>query len=144
MDEKDLRTFHGLLENHDYITAIYSAGKAFQETLNSTVADREFLWEGKGLSLLTLKKLGVEELLSLIKPYPTMVESIKNKDSGWTKPDGWPEEWPWPDPMWVDPRGEQFDSEGRSRLFRESTPPHLAISKESTPESTPPHLYSLS
>jgi hypothetical protein len=76
MDAKDLRTFHDLLENDDYIRAICSAGKAFQETLNSTVADREFLWEGKGLSLSTLKKLGAEELLSLSKPYPTMIESI--------------------------------------------------------------------
>lgn len=43
MDEKDLRTFWDLLENSEYITAIYSARKVFQETLNSTVANREFL-----------------------------------------------------------------------------------------------------
>lgn len=104
LDENDLRTFHHLLENDEYIAAVCSAGKAFQKTLNSTVVDVEFMWESRQLSLTILKDLAEQEVLSLIKPFPTIMENIMDHESVWLRPDEWPKDWPWPEPMWVDPR----------------------------------------
>ncbi|KAK5212205.1 hypothetical protein LTR41_002447 [Exophiala xenobiotica] len=109
MDESDLRTFHHLLENDEYIAAVCLAGKAFQKTLNSTVVDVEFMWESRHLSLTKLKDLAEQEVLSLIKQFPTITENIIDHESVWPRPDEWPKDWPWPEPMWVDPRMDQCE-----------------------------------
>lgn len=109
LDENDLHTFHHLLKNDKYIAAVCSAGKSFQKTLNSTVVDVEFMWESRQLSLTILKDLAEQEVLSLIKPFPTIMENIMDHDSVWPRPDEWPKDWPWPEPMWVDPRMDQCE-----------------------------------
>ena len=98
MEDNDLKIFHDLLKS-DYITAICSAGKAFQGCLQSTAVDTEFVWEGKGVSA---EKLSAKDLL----PFPVIDNKTAHmeREPDWPRPEGWPDDWPWPcDPFWVHP-----------------------------------------
>ena len=74
MTDEDLEMFHRLLDSN-YTKSIYSAGKAFQESLNSMAADIEFSWESNKKSI-PLNRLREEELLSYLKPFPTAPQNV--------------------------------------------------------------------
>ena len=94
LQDADLPLFHRLLED-SYTKSICTAGKAFQKSLNSTAEDVEFSWESGEASL---DKVPEEDLLSFLKPFPSIPEDIYDPTEYpcWPKPGGWPVEWPWP------------------------------------------------
>ncbi|KIW54625.1 hypothetical protein PV05_06974 [Exophiala xenobiotica] len=108
MNDEDLEIFHRLLKD-DYFDSIRSAGKAFQKSLNSAVADIEFCWESRKAPL---GRLSEAELLLYLNPFPTVSENIydEGKFSKRPRPPAWPEDWQWPeDPTWLHPDSRQCD-----------------------------------
>ncbi|KAK5021243.1 hypothetical protein LTS07_011158 [Exophiala sideris] len=111
----DFEMFHRLLRN-EYITAICTAGYAFQKTLQTTTADVEFLWETENLAL---GKASEADLLRLVQQFPTPSENVytPEKYSKWPQPEGWPEDWSWPcDPTWVPPERIKCDLCGKKTI----------------------------
>jgi JmjC domain, hydroxylase/SET domain len=108
MTPDDLKIFHQLLKS-DYTTSICSAGKAFQNALNSEATDADFLWEGSSVPVHTLSE---ERLLASLQLYPSNNENIYDKDKypDWPRPTDWPKEWDWLiDPTSLNPNERQCE-----------------------------------
>ncbi|KAL1850478.1 hypothetical protein Daus18300_012892 [Diaporthe australafricana] len=95
MDDQELEGFHDLLAD-EYTRTICAAGKSFQDSLGAQ--DSCFTWETKMLSK-PLYKLPEEDMLSYIKPVPSLAE---DKYCAAEFPD-------WPDPTLIPSEEKQCD-----------------------------------
>lgn len=53
-----------------------------------------------------MRNLAEQEFLPLVKLFPTIVKNVNDQESVWPRPEEWPDDWPWSEAMWEDPRGD--------------------------------------
>jgi hypothetical protein len=89
------------------ISALCLAGKKFEESLDLTADDVEFIGESQSISL---DEVSEEDLISWLRPVRTTEEIIYDENAypDWPRPEHWPDDLDWPaDPTSLPPGVKQ-------------------------------------